>query len=31
MGVEPKSVTPTFDHLVGEGYAFVDLTVLFDF
>jgi hypothetical protein len=31
VGVEPKSVTPTFDRLVDGGYAFGDVTVLFDF
>jgi hypothetical protein len=29
--VELKSVTPAFDCLIGGGYAFGDLTVLFDF
>jgi hypothetical protein len=28
---EPKSVILTFDRLVGGGYAFGDLTILFDF
>jgi hypothetical protein len=31
MSVETKSVTPTFDHLIGGVYAFNDMTVLFDF
>jgi hypothetical protein len=29
--VEPKSITPVFDHLVGGGYACADLAVLIDF
>jgi hypothetical protein len=27
MIVEPKSVTPAFDHLISEGWTFGDLTV----
>jgi hypothetical protein len=31
MLIEPKSITPTFDHLMGGGLASGDLTVLSDF
>jgi hypothetical protein len=31
VAIEPKSVTPTFDRLIGGGYAFGNLMVLFDF
>jgi hypothetical protein len=31
MLVEPKSITPAFDRVIGRGLAFINLTVLSDF